>query len=127
MRSRYPVFFHGDNMATDFTVAASGNPQLFRDVGFKDGAIRYAFDFSPWEEDNGAVTSVTWTVKSGSATVSADTLSSSVARALVTFGDAGGSLIQIKAVTAANGTYVAYLDVLAKDPNGGTNDYGLVV
>lgn len=114
-------------MATDFVVTSTRNQQIFKDVGFKDGAIKYSFDFGPWADDNGSVTSVTWTVKAGSATVSGEALTSNVATALVTFGDTGGTLIQIKAVTTSNGTYIAYLDVLAKDPQSGTNDYGLSI
>lgn len=112
-------------MATNFVVTSSNNPQIFKDVGFKDGAILYSFDFTPWQDDNGTVTSVTWTVMAGSATVSSAALTSGVATALVTFGSPGGTLIQVKAVTASSGTYIAYLDVLAKDPNIPTNDYGL--
>lgn len=114
-------------MATDFVVTATRNQQIFKDVGFKDGAIKYSFDFGPWADDNGSITSVTWTVKAGSATISGDALAGNVATALVTFGDTGATLIQIKAVTASSGTYIAYLDVLAKDPQSGTSDYGMVI
>lgn len=114
-------------MATDFVVVSENNPQKFRDIAFKDGATQYSFNFAPWQDDNGTITAVTWTVKSGQATVSADTLTSGVATALVTFGQAGSNLIQIKATTAANGIYIAYLDVLAQDPQSGTNDYGIII
>lgn len=114
-------------MATEFVITAENNPQVFKDVGFKDGAITYSFDFSPWAEENHNVTSVTWTVKSGTAAVSGQALTSNVATALVTFSDAGRSLIQVKAATSAE-TYVAYLDLLSKDPSipVGSSDYGLV-
>ena len=114
-------------MATEFFITANNNPQIFRDVAFKDAVKTYSFDFSAWAEDNHAVTSVTWTVKAGSATVAGQALASSVATAQVTFGSEGGTLLQIKAVTGTE-TYVSYLDILAKDPNATTdNDYGVLV
>lgn len=114
-------------MATDFFISAENNVQKFVDVTFKDAVVKYSFDFSAWADDNATITSVTWTVKSGAAAVSSESLTSNVATALVTFGNQGGNLIQIKAVTASNGTYVAYLDVLSKNPTMGTNDYGLCI
>lgn len=112
-------------MATDFVITAKNNPQILRDVGMKDGATVYSLDFTPWQDDNGTITAVTWTVIAGSATVSSAALTSGVATALVTFGSEGGTLIQIKATTASSGIYIAYLDVLAKDPNSATEDSGL--
>lgn len=114
-------------MATDFVITAENNPQIFRDVSFKDAAVQYSFDFSPWADDNAALTSAAWTVKAGTATVSGAALASNVATALVTFGSAGSSLIQIKGVTTSNGTYVAYLDVIARDILDATSDYGTLV
>lgn len=114
-------------MSTNFTVVSQNNPQMFQDVSFKDGAVKYSVDFSPWSDDNATVTSVTWTVKSGSAVVSGQALASNVATALVTFSEAGGNMIQLKAVTTSNGIYIAYLDVLAKDWTSVATDYGTVV
>lgn len=113
-------------MATEFTLTAENNPEVFRDIAMKDGKKTYSFDFKPWAEDNHDITTVTWTVKAGQAAVSGQALTSNVASALVTFSQAGGSLIQIKGETASNEVYVAYLDVLAKDPNAAVvDDYGL--
>lgn len=112
-------------MATEFIITAENNPQIFYDIAFKDGVKTYSFDFKPWAEENHDVTTVTWTVKSGQATVSGEALTSNVATALVTFSQAGRSLIQIKAATASNETFIAHLDILAKDPQAIVNDYGL--
>lgn len=112
-------------MGTTFHITSENTPQAFQDVGFKDGATSYSFDLSQWAEDNGTVTTVTWTVKSGSATISGEALASNVATALITFGQSGSNLIQIKASTGSK-IYIGYLDVLAKDPQGGTYDYGMV-
>ena len=114
-------------MSTDFVVVSENNPQSFQHVSFKGAAVKYSFDFSPWADANATVTSVTWTVKAGSAVVSGAALASNVATALVTFGEAGGNMIQLKAETASNGIYIAYLDVLAKDWTSVATDYGIVV
>jgi hypothetical protein len=111
-------------MPNEFVITAENNPQIFRDVQFKDGAITYSFDFSPWAEENGTITTVTWTLKAGDAAISGQALSSNVATALVTFSNAGGNLMQVKATNGTE-TYVAYLDALAKDPAASVNnDYG---
>lgn len=112
-------------MATEFVITAENNAQILKDVGFKDGATTYSIDFSPWAEKNHDVNTVTWTVKSGSATVSSAALTSNVATGLVTFVAAGRSLIQIKAASSVE-TYVAHLDLLVKDPRAAIGDYGLV-
>ena len=113
-------------MASEFTLTAENNPEIFRDVAMKDGKKTYSFDFGPWAEDNHDITAVTWTVKAGQAAVSGQALTSNVATALVTFSQSGGSLIQVKAETASNEVYVAYLDVMAKDPEAAyNNDYGM--
>lgn len=113
-------------MATEFTITAEKNPEIFRDVAMKDGKKTYSFDFKPWAEENHDVTTVTWTVKAGQVAISGAALTSNVATALATFSEEGGNLIQIKAATASNEVYVAYIDVLAKDPAVLTNnDYGL--
>lgn len=107
-----------------FYITTENNNEIFRDVTFKDSALTYTFDFSPWAEENGTITTVTWTVKSGQATVSGTGLTNNVATGVITFSQAGGSLIQIKATNGTE-TYVAHLDVLAKDPQRGTDDYGV--
>lgn len=98
--------------------------QIRNILAFKPGAETVKFDFSPWAEDNGSVSAVTWTVKSGQAAIANKTLASNVAQAVITTSESGGSLIQIKA-TAGNNVYITHLDILAKDPYRITDDYGL--
>jgi hypothetical protein len=115
-------------MATEFILTAENNPEIFRDVTFKDAKKTYSFDFTPWAEDNHDVTTVTWTVQSGQAAVSGQALTSNVATALVTFSQAGRSLIQVKGATASNEVFIAHLDVVAKDPEAVfIDDYGICV
>jgi len=109
-------------MAKNYVITARYNPQKFKDSQYKDGVETYSFDLSPWAEDNNTVTTATWTVKAGQATVSGQALASNVASAQVTFGSEGGNLIQIKCATGTE-TYVIWLDVLAKDPEMPTDDY----
>ena len=112
-------------MATEFVITAEDNPEIFRDNAFKSGATTYSFDFSPWAEDNNTVTTATWTLEAGQATISGEALSSNVATALVTFSQSGGALIKLVASSSSE-IYVTWLDVLAKDPKALTHrDYGL--
>ena len=71
-------------------------------------------DFAPWESDNGSVTSVDWATKSGQAGITNESLSSSIASALITTSQEGRSLIKVTA-TAGNNIFVLWLDVKSKD------------
>jgi len=110
---------------TDYVITAQNNPQILQNYGFKDGIYTYSLDFSPWAEDNNTVTTVTWTTKSGQAAISGEALAANVASAQVSLPNEGGNLIQVKAETGAE-TYIVYLDILAKDPQRITDDYGIV-
>ncbi len=105
-------------------VTANRNREIWQLLAFEDGAETVQFDFSPWADDNGNVSAVTWTVKSGEAAISNESLASNVASALITTTEQGKSLIQLK-VTAGNNIYVTHLEVKAKDPRLPQNDYGL--
>ena len=103
-------------MAQSYTITANNNAEIFYSVGQKDGADTYSIDFSPWVEDNHDISTVTWTSKVGQATISGEALASNVASALITFSQAGSNLIQVKAATASNEIYIAYLNIVVKDP-----------
>jgi len=109
----------------DYVITSEDNQQIFSDANNKGAAITYQFDFNPWSEDNNAITSVTWTIKSGQATITNEVLSSNVASSLITLNEIGGALIE---VTADTGTqiYVTFLDILARDQQRIVRDYGLV-
>lgn len=108
-----------------YFITADNNPRIFKDTDNKDSIKTYEFDFSSWEEDNSAVTSVTWEVQSGQASIGNEALASSVASAQITLSEVGGSVIKITAATGTQ-TYVTKLDILTKDPNRTVHDYGLV-
>ena len=101
-------------MSTDFVITSENNPQVFRDTRSKGEAVTYSFDFTPWVEDNAALSTVTWTVEAGQATISGDQFPSNIVSALVSFPESGGSLIKIVADTTSQ-IYVVWLDILAKD------------
>ena len=111
-------------MARSFTLVANRQTQVFRTVAFKDEVEKYSIELTPWEEDNGDVTTATWTVKSGNVSIGSKTLTSNVAAAVLTFSDSGSSLIQLK-LTDGTHTVVVHFYILAKDPFRAANDYGL--
>ncbi len=91
---------------------------------WQGGAELIQFDWSSWAQDNGAVTSVAWTVVDGTAAISSETLTSNVAQAKITTADQGRSLIKIVA-TSANGIDPQFIELLAKNPNSYIDDYGM--
>lgn len=112
-------------MSTDFVVSAKSNPSKVSSNVCKGDAVTYEFDFTPWQEDNSTITSVTWTLESGSAAISNKVLTSGVATALVTFTDAGRNIISVLAATATEKKKV-FLDVTARDQQLIADDYGFL-
>lgn len=111
-------------MAEKYFITSENFHQIFKNVEYLDAAKTYSFDFSQWAQENNALSSATWTLKSGSCTIASTALASNVATALLTFSQAGRVLIQIKGNT---GTQIAVvnLDILVKDPSVQNSDYGL--
>ena len=82
-------------------------------------------DASAWAADNSAVTTATWSIVSGSASVSSTSVASSVASALITTSAIGPSLIKCS-LTDGTHTKVVYVKVRASKPFASiTDDYGL--
>lgn len=106
-----------------FVIRANDSIQVRYQLAMKDGIETVQFDFSPWAEDNGTVSSVTWTTESGSAGISGEALSANVASAQITTSSQGGSMIRLKAVGITD-TKVINLRVYAKDPRQAADDYG---
>ena len=107
-----------------YVVTANRNRQVERMLAFKGGAEPVSVDFSPWEDDNGTVTAVDWSVESGQADVSGEALTASVATAVVTTSESGVSLIKLTA-TAGSNIGVFLIEVRAKDPQIQSVDYGM--
>lgn len=108
----------------NYIITANRRRQIERLLAFEAGAESVKFDFSPWADDNGTVTAVTWSIRSGQAAVSGETLAANVASALITTSEQGPSLIRVVA-TAGGNKYVAHIEVRAKDPEFPSQDYGL--
>ena len=106
-----------------FVIRANDPIQVRHQLAFKSGVETVQFDFSPWADDNGSVSAVTWEVKSGNAAVSGEALASNVATAQITTADQGFSMIKLSAVGTTD-TKVIHLRIVAKDPYQQANDYG---
>ena len=101
--------------ANKITVRAFRNQETVKDTVSIDSAKTYEVDFSPWAEEFNTVTAVTWTVKSGQASVSGETFASNIATALITFTQEGKNLIQVKGTTGTE-IAIAWFEILVNDP-----------
>lgn len=107
-----------------YVVTAQAKPDHYYDNVSKGDVTAYTVDFTPWQEDNHTITSVTWTLEAGNGAISGAALVSGVASALFTTSDTGRSLISITANSATEKKRI-WLEVLAKDVGIYTDDYGL--
>ena len=107
----------------DFFVTQRGRQQVYQGISYKGMVQTASFDFSQWAEEEGALTSVTWTVEDGDATIASEALSSSVATAVITTSNEGPSLIKL-AATNGTQTTIAFLQILSKNPAVSVYDYG---
>ena len=102
--------------------------QIARQIVQFEGAVKkLALDFNVWSEDNATVSSVTWSVESGSAGISNEALTSNVASINITTSQAGNSVIKALATDGTN-TIPVYIRIKCREPfyNEGIPDYGLV-
>lgn len=114
-------------MSKTFYVTTKKTPKSFTLTASEGDAQTVRLDFSAWAEDNAALTSVTWSVSSGNASVSGQALASSVASALITTASLGDSTIKVTA-TDGTRTKVVYLRVKAEAVEAGrVYDYGYLV
>ena len=106
-------------------VIRANEPQELRSMRTIEGAIEpISVDFSPWADDSGAITSATWSVVGGNASISGQSLASNVATAIVTTADVGDSTIEVKGINATY-TKPIRIRILAKDPGANpVYDYG---
>jgi len=93
-------------------------------LGFKGESQTVEYDFTPWETDNGSVSSVEWIVESGQASISGESLSSGLASAVISTSESGSSLIKVTA-TAGSNVFVTHIRVVSKEPFVYDEDYGL--
>lgn len=104
---------------TDFVIDSQTRQQVLRILQFAGDVVTHRLDFNPWADDNGTVTSVTWTVESGSASIAGSALSSNTASTRVTTTDADSGIIKAVATdgTRSKAIYIYYV---CKDPSATT-------
>lgn len=100
--------------------------QVWNMLGFEDGSETVSIDYSPWSDDNGNVTACVVTVKTGTATVSNESLAGNTKTFTISNTQIGSSMIQLKA-TAGNNIDISHIRIMSKDPETITNDYGMIV
>lgn len=111
-------------MSVQFTLPSKTRIDSFKDRASINDAITYIFDCAAWQEDNSTITSATWVVESGTASISGQTLSSGIVSALVTFSQAGKALISILLNTATQKKKM-WLEVGVRDMKIAADDYGI--
>lgn len=110
-------FFYAQNSAMkQIFIKSKNNDLLFKDLVAVNDAKTYQVNFNQWAKSiNDDVSSVSWSVENGQATISNTTLTDNVASALITFNGIGRVFIEIKAITATE-IKTIWLDILVKDP-----------
>lgn len=110
-------------MSTRYNITAKQPMDTFENVVSLNDVVEYEFDATGWEADNADITSATWTVESGSATVSGQAVTDGVVSALVTYNQAGRVLISVLLNTATVKKKL-WLVANVKDREIMTDDYG---
>ena len=108
-----------------FIVTANRRKQIFKLLSFKGMTETVTVDYSPWADDNGAVTSVTVSVESGQATVANESIASNVKSMTIACSQEGASMLKLTSGGAGNPVDIQYIYVYCKDPTAITDDYGL--
>lgn len=103
-------------MAKEITLVNLRNRELDQLLLMEGQAETVNINLGPWEEDNDSVSSVTWSLEQGSASISNENLSSSVASAVITGNSDGKSLIKVTFTTSGNSVLIHYLSVYVRDP-----------
>lgn len=103
-------------------MTAGAKPDQYTDIVSIGDVVSYRFDATPWAEDNSDITSVTWTVESGQASISGQQLASNIISANVTFNQQGSNLISLQINTPTQ-KKKAWLQVYAKDVERYADDY----
>lgn len=108
----------------DYVRTDNRRQQIWKGLSFKGQTETHTIDYNPWSDDNGAVTAVTMTVKSGQAAIANESLASNVQTFTITTSEVGSSTIQVKA-TAGNNIDITTLYIFTKDPKNYVRDYGI--
>lgn len=97
-------------------IKSKNNNQVFKDLVLVNEAKTYRVNLNQWAKSiNEDVSSVSWSIEEGQASVSNTTLTNNVASTLITFNGIGRVFIKIKATTTKEIKLIG-LDILVKDP-----------
>jgi len=107
-----------------FTISQDRNPETLNDLVQVDEAKTYTIDLTPWAQDNGDITAITWTIKAGTVTISDESLTANIASCLMTFTQSGNVRVQVKAQTSDD-IHIINLGIAVKDRSRYADDYGL--
>lgn len=92
------------------------NTQLHRQHIQTVGSVKPVIvDLSAWADDNGALTSATWSVQSGQASLSSASRTNNVCTVTVTTSSPGTSMLRLVAASTTNSEAV-YVKVSAIEP-----------
>jgi|TARA_Y100000296_G_scaffold38168_1_gene44186 pantothenate kinase len=111
---------------TKFYLLDETRQQVRRILQFKGDVKAISVDCSPWADDNGTVTTATWSVESGSVSIGTEALASNVASAILTTSESGSSSVKL-VITDGTHSEAVYFKVKCKDPQVATAvpDYNL--
>jgi hypothetical protein len=112
-------------MTTKFTVLNKTIVDRFTDSVSINDVVSYRLDCSPWAYDNADVSSATWVVERGSASVSEEAVALNVVSANVTFSQAGKVLISVTLSTADGLVKKIWLEMLVRGETESADDYGI--
>lgn len=110
-------------MTTSYTLLTKTRVDRFNDIASIGDVKAYELDCSPWADDNGDITSATWTVEYGQASISDEALASNVLSANISFSESGTQLITILFETASGLKKKIWLNIVVKDERYPAGDY----
>jgi len=100
---------------TDFFVSNEQRIGVREIIHYKGDIKKHSVDFSMWVDDNATVTSVTWTIESGQASITSESLSSNKSTIVVSTTESGFSMLKAVATDGTHGEAV-YIELRARDP-----------
>jgi len=111
-------------MSTTFVLTSKTRFDTFEDNVSLGDVVKYDIDCSPWAEDNANITTATWSVEYGQASISSETITSNVVSAVVNYSQAGRMLISILIETSGGLAKKMWLASYVKDRQQPSDDYG---
>lgn len=110
-------------MSVRFTLTSKTKVDVFRDTASIGDVVKYEFDCTAWQDDNDTITSVTWALESGQASIASQALSSGLVSGIVTLSQSGKALISLLLNTATRKKKI-WLEIGVKDLEMPADDYG---